>query len=704
MDPQQATQLINHSYDDWDPPMWRGCVPSPIEHTLIGHTGHTFVPTPLGWKPICNIPHSYHKNWLAVSQGHEGVQQVLSQGWDGVSSREIYPLFFKNYKLEPQSEPVLEDEILTMLNTRQLVPYDKDFIQTYGPPITTFPFFVVKEENWVDGTYKFRPIADARYGNQTQDPPSFELPTIKTFLSMLGRGDFTFKIDIKSGWTHFGISPQHSRRFAVSYKGKLYRYTVLAFGDNTAPWCFVSMVVTLKKVLNKFNIPYQVYIDDFGFRGTQNCEETSQMRNKVLHTLTSKFGIVFGTKKCPPPNTSGDFLGFEYSTTEGWWRVSRNRVQKAKHWLTTWATGTPITKRALAKFCGYVASTLIIFPRGRFFIKHHLGLMSSVEERWDFSFKNVPPQLLQLLVQDSKEWIQMAEQEVRHIWAEPCKAIWLSTDATLHQAAAVLWEGLPEFIPATTEPKLKRVAISYNMPVTGKVVMFQEMYAILFGIQSFQEDLMNSNLFIAVDNQAAFFALLSGYSSTAQVQEYITKIYHLLKIHNIRLNIEWIPSKINASADHFSRLWVADLEWQIEQGKFNDFLEWCLNVGLELPTIDAFANASNTKLPQFCSRFQDTGALGDFFIVAQQLSQQCLYLNPPFALIGKVFQHCQLFKLRGWFLLPTWPAKSWWYRTKQSKHVYLLHSEELGKGKCKFTNGTKTMYPSWECNLYYFKF
>jgi len=458
------------------------------------------------------------------------------------------------------------------------------------------------------------------------------------------------------------------------------------------------MVINIKRVLNKMGVPYVVYIDDFGFKGNPSYEDTKQKRDMVLHTLTTKFGVVFGTKKCPLPARQGDFLGFEFNTQEGWWRVSRSRVLKAKRWLQQWDQTGKVTKRSLAKFCGYVASTLVIFPRGRFYIKHHLKLMSSVDECWEFSFSNICPNMKDQVLADSRQWIAVVENEWCRLWVTPTKSIWLSTDATLYQAAAVLWQGLPEFLPSTTHPKLLRVATTANLPKDFEDIVYKEMFAIYFGLDVFRDNLLNTDLFLAVDNQTAFYSLLSGYSPREKVQYWITKIYDLLTELQVKWNIEWIPSKINMSADTFSRWWNPDIEWELNQTYFLEFLQWCRDHKKEEPTIDAFATAKNKKLPQFCSRFEEQGqdALGNFFFVADQIKEHCLYLNPPFTLITKVLQYMRWFRLRGWILLPTWPLKQWWQVTHQAKEVYSFPC----RAHNMFINDGKTRSSHWECKMY----
>jgi hypothetical protein len=125
--------------------------------------------------------------------------------------------------------------------------------------------------------------------------------------------------------------------------------------------------------------------------------------------------------------------------------------------------------------------------------------------------------------------------------------------------------------------------------------------------------------------------------------------------HKITISdLTYIPSEWNPMDVH-SRQWSLDriaMEWPLRIDTFR-FLLHCFGVH---PVVDAFATASNNKLPRFWSRFLDPHAEA---VNAFDRSWNptavggWLYLNPPFSLLPRVIAKIIQDREKALFVVPS---------------------------------------------------
>ena len=98
-----------------------------------------------------------------------------------------------------------------------------------------------------------RPVVDMRDLNNFIEPVHFKMEDLSHLPSVLRRGDFMCKIDLKDAYQTIPIAKKSRIYLRFLWRGKLYQFTCLPFGLRSSPRIFT-------KVLN----PLLVYLRALG--------------------------------------------------------------------------------------------------------------------------------------------------------------------------------------------------------------------------------------------------------------------------------------------------------------------------------------------------------------------------------------------------------------------------------------------------------
>lgn len=158
---------------------------------------------------------------------------------------------------------------------------------------------------------------------------------------------------------------------------------------------------------------------------------------------------------------------------------------------------------------------------------------------------------------------------------------------------------------------------------------------------------------IRTDNKSVMSALNKGYSKSEKMREILAKIIDLCVEHNIILQAEHIPGKLNIQADVISRR-VDIFDWSIDWGVFRQ-----ISARWGPFQVDRMATARTAKVLPFNSLIWDVGcsAVETF---SQNWGGVNNYVFPPFHLVDKVIRHFKNCGAFGVIVAPMWDAQPWW--------------------------------------------
>lgn len=181
---------------------------------------------------------------------------------------------------------------------------------------------------------------------------------------------------------------------------------------------------------------------------------------------------------------------------------------------------------------------------------------------------------------------------------------------------------------------------------------WRELKAVGMVLESLGRKLANSRVRWLTDNQNVVRILEVG-SRKCDLQREVVKVFKLMCQYQIHIEPSWIPREENQYADYLSRIIDYD-DWRLNPIVFS------MLDGMFGPhTIDRFADANNTQLIRFNSRYWSPGSEAvDAFTV--NWAGENNWLCPPIGLIPRVIRYMQVCRAHGTLIVPMWESAPFW--------------------------------------------
>ena len=161
--------------------------------------------------------------------------------------------------------------------------------------------------------------------------------------------------DLKSGYHHINIAPEHRRFLCFSWGGRFYSFNVLPFGLSSAPYVFTKVVRVLVKFWRAQGIRCMVYFDDGSAAGT-SFAEAMRIGVYIRSTLESAGFVINDKKSCFTPTQTPTMLGFELDLIRGFFFVTMARIEKFKTLIVKLASKKKVSAKELAAVTGHIVS------------------------------------------------------------------------------------------------------------------------------------------------------------------------------------------------------------------------------------------------------------------------------------------------------------------------------------------------------------
>jgi len=131
---------------------------------------------------------------------------------------------------------------------REVQSQDNQFIST---------LFLVQKENG-----EFHPVINLWVLNRFLKKESLKLDGLQVVRSLLQKGDFMMKLDLKDAYYAIPIHPSHRRCLQFLYQDRVYEFQCLPFGLSSAPQAFTITLKPVLAVLHSLGFRIVVYIDN----------------------------------------------------------------------------------------------------------------------------------------------------------------------------------------------------------------------------------------------------------------------------------------------------------------------------------------------------------------------------------------------------------------------------------------------------------
>jgi hypothetical protein len=289
--------------------------------------------------------------------------------WKGIGANpDVLDVISLGYKL-PFTQPPPSTRSRTINPLIPIVPIESD-----NPFCVVNPLSVA-----VQSSGKLRLILDLRYINKYLYNAKIKFEDWKDALKYITEGDFMFSFDLKSGYHHIDIFPDHTKYlgFAWQVEGvlKYFSFTVLPFGLSNAPYIFTKCLRPLvRHWLNK-GMYIVVYLDD-GWAREVSSERCGEVSSKVKSDLLAVGFVPNIEKSVWSPTQELDWLGMTWNAKEGFLKVTDRRVTDIISVISKLLEEFPrVTARKFASITGKIVS---LYPV--------VGNIAQLKSRWDSVF------------------------------------------------------------------------------------------------------------------------------------------------------------------------------------------------------------------------------------------------------------------------------------------------------------------------------
>ena len=492
----------------------------------------------------------------------------------------------------------------------------------------------------IQSSGKKRLILDLRHVNQSIWKQKFKCEDWRVLLSYVSKGDFLFSFDLKSGYHHFDIFPDHQTFFGffLGFSGtvKYFCFTVLPFGLSSAPYIFTKCLRPLVKFWRFNGIKIVVFLDDGCGKG--DSLQTAKGHSLFVQTSLSNAGFVANSiKSLWEPTQLLVWLGLNWDLVSGSISITDRRISNFIALIDKFLQSAPyVTARDCASITGHIMSMSPV-----------LGNLTRLKTR--FLYKVIDSRS----TWDSRFNIGLHNDCLSEIF------FWKNNIVSLNSRTIVPYQApfLLRFSDASnvacgaylvgTEEVSHRM---WSSSEAEKSSTWRELKAVHFALTSFKNSVQGKSVKWHSDNQGAVRIVDIG-SPNAELHSIALDIFDFCRNFNVRFVSQWVPRELNTRADDISYIIDFD-DWYTTQGFFAHLDHiWGPH------TVDRFPNALNAHLPRFNSRFRVPGREAvDAFSVSWAAENN--WLVPPVHCIIRVIQHLLVCSAFGTLVVPYWPSNA----------------------------------------------
>ena len=263
---------------------------------------------------------------------------------------------FKNNHSALQHAEFVYEAILELVSTNRVVEVAKSHLKIINPLSVS-----------VQSCGKKRLILDLRYVNQHVFKQKFKFEDWRVALDFFEKGCFFTKFDLKSGYHHLDIFPEHQPYLGFSWVTpdrdiKFFMFTVLPFGLSSAPHIFTKLFRPLVKHWRSKGIHSVVYLDDS--LDVERSEVFSSTNSIIIKSDLASAGFLANMDKCLwDPVQVITWLGIVWDGVQGVVSITEPRLKKCLVHIDKVLSNPSVSARDLASLVGKIISMSAVLAR-----------------------------------------------------------------------------------------------------------------------------------------------------------------------------------------------------------------------------------------------------------------------------------------------------------------------------------------------------
>ena len=474
----------------------------------------------------------------------------------------------------------------------------------------------------------------------------FKMDGVDAVLHLIRPRVFMFSIDFTQSFYSIPVHPRYYRYLKCICLGKFYLFRCLPMGYSQSPLLFCKLLkVPLSYLREHFGHTNCSFVDDiFGVEDT--FEEARQNSIDSVEVLQDCGYTVNVPKSDIYPEMRKIHIGLIFNSADMSVRITPDKCQKmidlassllGKHRIRIRSLASLIGQMNAARYAtryGPLHTKSLEIAKNRALVRSHgdfdayvsLSLLDEVDIRW---------------------WISHIHDAFMPILEAPISDI-INTDASK--------DGFGYFEHSSQVSGGGR----WSEDESQLHINCLELRAILLSLQALFPGAQNRHIKIFCDSQVAIGCIQrQGSTKSIACNTETRNLLLYCEKMNFVLTLAYIGTSENVEADFESRNFAnPDTEWSLNQAVFNQI---CCIFQIS-PEIDLFAERLNKKLPQYCAWKPDPYASFVDAFAVQWSDFNCVYLFPPFALVGRVLQRFLNLPqtTHALLIVPFWKTSPWW--------------------------------------------
>ena len=214
-----------------------------------------------------------------------------------------------------------------------------------------------------------RPVINLKNLNSFINAPHFKMEGIHTLKSLLRKGDWLVKVDLKDAYFSIPISRQHRRFLCFQFNNKLYQFNCLPFGLASAPWVFTKTLKPIAALGRELGMRLIVYIDDILLLA-ETKEKARDQASGLIYLMQCLGFTINSEKTISEPSQRLEFLGFTVDTTNMELSLPVLKIKKIRAESRQLLEAEHITARALSRLIGKMNATNPVIPPAPLFYRN----------------------------------------------------------------------------------------------------------------------------------------------------------------------------------------------------------------------------------------------------------------------------------------------------------------------------------------------
>jgi hypothetical protein len=367
------------------------------------------------------------------------------------------------------------------------------------------------------------------------------------------------KLDLSNCFLSFPLHPSVRRFFCFRFDGRLYQFTHMPFGLNTAPRVCTQLLSVVNFALTRAGICDIRYLDDFFLIG--NSQHTMQRDLALAQCIIGQFGLVVNPDKTEGPSQRLSFLGVQLDSVHKTLSCTPARVAELTSLLRSLRRERVITRRHAESLIGKLSFAAKVLPGARPFMRRMLDTVRACKSRRPSHPLHIDPGFRA----DVRFWLRHFDswngrQQWRSSRASPFA---FASDASLDGFGFYL-ESTPAACPVDSAawPQHLRIGAGFSgtyspthahLHKSHTQISWLELLAVVACTATYAPRLIGQSILFYVDNLSDVHIINRQATRSKQLAPLLRQLYALALKHNLSIRAVHRPGVDNTLADFLSR-------------------------------------------------------------------------------------------------------------------------------------------------------